>query len=101
MNESSGQIFPNEYLTALQEIRSESGVYPIQNMELIIKKLQKLSGVSAVLYGIIDKKTQLLQYRRAFQNDRFVQMDADHHTPICKKMLNVESDEVQVSTRRI
>lgn len=96
MNESSGQIFPNEYLTALQEIRSESGVYPIQNMELIIEKLQQLSGVSAVLYGIIDKKTQLLQYRRAFQNDRFVQMDADHHTPICKKMLNVESEEVQV-----
>ncbi len=96
MNKSSGQLLPEEYLFLLQEIRCEIGIHPLQNMELIIEKLQKATNASTVLFGIVDKNSQLLQYRRAYQNDRFVQIDANHHTPICKKMLSVENQEVQV-----
>jgi len=95
MNKSSGQ-FPDKYLALFEEIRSEAGIHPLQNIELIIKKLQKATSASVVLFGILDKNSQLLQYRRAYQHKSFVQMDTDHHSPICKRMLSDENQEVLV-----
>jgi len=95
MNTSSGQL-PDKYLALFEEIRSEAGIHPFQNIELIIKKLQKTTSASVVLFGVLDKNSQLFQYRRAYQHGRFVQIDASHYTPICTKLLSDEKQEVIV-----
>ena len=95
MNTSSGQL-PDKYLALFEEIRSEAGIHPFQNIELIIKKLQKATSASVVLFGVLDKNSQLFQYRRAYQHGRFVQIDASHYTPICTKLLSDEKQEVIV-----
>ncbi|MBU1368666.1 MAG: response regulator [Bacteroidetes bacterium] len=94
MNNKSNQLFVKEVDVFFERVRNKAGVYPLKNMEMIVEEIQKTCSSTSVLYGILDKKSKLLNYRLVFQHGRFIQINADQHAPFCKHVLNSESDQM-------
>lgn len=96
MKKSSGQKDTDEYLNLFDEIKSRFGVHPLENMKLIIESLQKITNTSTVIFGVLEKTGENIHYRLVYQYGHYLQLDANHHIPICEKLIKSKDQSVIV-----